>query len=126
MVWILSSNIFIVVSVRFQDHYYFWFVSMILIVQSDTDGSSFCRWYTSFKNHKNSMKRMNKQVEEGLQNLTNWLNANKICPNVRKTEVVLFKSSRKLTDFPLKLQLNGKRLYPINSVKYLGLKLIKT
>ena len=72
------------------------------------------------------MKRMNKQVEEGLQNLTNWLNANKICPNVRKTEVVLFKSSRKLTDFPLKLQLNGKRLYPINSVKYLGLKLIKT
>ena len=27
-----------------------------------------------------------------------------------KTEVVLFKSSRKLTDVPLKLKLNGKRL----------------
>ena len=41
--------------------------------------------------------------------------------NVSKTEVVLFKSSRKLTDVPLKLKLNGKRLYPTNSVKYLGI-----
>ena len=56
-----------------------------------------------------------------MKNLTNWLNANKICLNVSKTEVVLFKSSRKLTDVPLKLKLNGKRLYPTNSVKYLGI-----
>ena len=64
---------------------------------------------------------MNKQVNQDLKNLTNWLNANKICLNVSKTEVVLFKSSRKLTDVPLKLKLNGKRLYPTNSVKYLGI-----
>ena len=36
-----------------------------------------------------------------------------------KTEVVLFKSSRKLTDVSLKR--NGKRLYPKNTVKYLGI-----
>ena len=30
--------------------------------------------------------------------------------NVSKTEVVLFKPSRKLTDVPFKLKLNGKRL----------------
>ena len=64
---------------------------------------------------------MNKQVNQDLKNLTNWLNANKICLNVSKTEVVLFKSSRKLTDVPLKLKLNGKRFYPTNSVKYLGI-----
>ena len=34
--------------------------------------------------------------------------------------VVLFKSSRKLTDIPLKLELNGKRLCPTNSVEYPG------
>ena len=56
-----------------------------------------------------------------MKNVTNWLNANKTCLNVSKTEVVLFKSSRKLTDVPLKLKLNGKRLYPTNSVKYLGI-----
>ena len=64
---------------------------------------------------------MNKQVNQDLKNLTNWLNANKICLNVSKTEVVLFKSSRKLTDVPLKLKLNGKIFYSTNSVKYLGI-----
>ena len=29
--------------------------------------------------------------------------------------------SRKLTDVPLKLKLTGERLYPANSVKYLGI-----
>ena len=55
---------------------------------------------------------MNKQVNQDLKNLTNWPNANKVCLNVSKTENVLFKSSRKLTDVSLKLKLNGKRLYP--------------
>ena len=64
---------------------------------------------------------MNKQVNQDLKNLTNWLNANKICLNISKTEVVLFKPSRKLTDVSLKLKLNGKRLYPTNSVNYLDI-----
>ena len=63
---------------------------------------------------------MNKQVNQDLKNVTNCFNANKTCLNISKTEFVLFKSSRKLTDVPLKLKLNGKRLYPTNSVKYLG------
>ena len=66
---------------------------------------------------------MNKQVNQDLKNLTNWLNANKICLNISKTEVVLFKPSRKLTDVSLKLKLNGKRLYPTNLVNYLDIKI---
>ena len=72
---------------------------------------------TNLLNYNNSVKRMN----QGSKNVTNWLNANKICLNFIKTEVVLFKSSRKLTHVPLKLKLNGKRLYPIRSMKYLGI-----
>ena len=64
---------------------------------------------------------MNKQVNQDLKNLTNWLNTNRICLNVSKTEVVLFESPRKLSDVPLKLKLNEKQLYPSNSVKYLGI-----
>ena len=64
---------------------------------------------------------MNKQVNQYLKNLTNWLNGNKSFLNVSKTEVVLFKLSRKLTDVSLNLKLNGKRLYPTNSVKDLGI-----
>ena len=39
-----------------------------------------------------------------------------------QTELVLFRSAKKQLDFGLKLKLNGKRLYPTNSVKYLGVK----
>ena len=64
---------------------------------------------------------MNNRVNQDLKNLTHWLNANNNCLNVDKTEVVLFKSSRKLTNVPLKLKLNGKKLYPIISMKYLDI-----
>ena len=50
---------------------------------------------TNLLNYNNSVKRMNKQVNQDLKNLANWLNANKICLNVSKTEAVLFKSSIK-------------------------------
>ena len=77
---------------------------------------------TNVLHYNNSVKRMNKQVNQDLKNLTNWLNGNKSFLNVSKTEVVLFRSSRrKLTDVPLNLKLNGKRLYPTNSVKDLGI-----
>ena len=72
-------------------------------------------------NYINSVKRMNKQVKQDLKNLKNRLNANYVRLNISKTEVVLFKSSRKLTDVPLKLKLSGKRLYPTNSVKHPGI-----
>ena len=41
---------------------------------------------------------MTKHVNYDLKNLNNWLNANKICLNVGKTEVVLLKSLKKQTD----------------------------
>ena len=67
---------------------------------------------TKLLNQNNSVKRMNKK------NLKNWQNANKICLNIIKTEVVLVKSARKQVDIPLKLKLNRKKLYPTNSFKY--------
>ena len=38
---------------------------------------------------------MNKQVNQDLKNLIYWLNANKFCINIFKTEAFLFKSARK-------------------------------
>ena len=70
---------------------------------------------TNLRNFNSSIKVINKQV--------NWLDANKIYLNVGKTEVVLFKSAKKQLVFGLKLKLNGKKLYPTNSVKYLGVKI---
>ena len=53
---------------------------------------------TNLLNNKNSVKRINEEANQDLKNLKNWLNGNKICLNISKTEVALFKSSIKLTD----------------------------
>ena len=42
---------------------------------------------------------------------------------MKKTEVTLFKSAKKQLEFGLQLKLNGKRLDPLNSVKYFRVKI---
>ena len=42
---------------------------------------------------------MNKQVNQNLKNLANWLIANSICLNVGKPDVFWFKSTGKQTHF---------------------------
>ena len=67
---------------------------------------------TNLWNYKNLMERINIKVKQDLRYLANWLNSNKICLNVNKAEVLLFKSSRKFTDILFKLKRYGKSLYP--------------
>ena len=71
----------------------------------------------------NSIKKLNKLVNTDLKHLVNWLNANIISLNIKKTEFVIFKSNQKKFEGDLKIKLCGKRLYPTESVKYLGVKI---
>ena len=71
----------------------------------------------------NSIKKINKLVNADLKHLANWLNANKISLNVKKTEMVIFKSKQKKFEGDLKIKLCGERLYPTESVKYLVVKI---
>ena len=71
----------------------------------------------------NSIKKLNKQVNVDLKHLVNWLNANKISLNIKKTEMVIFKSKQKKLEGNLKIKLYGKRLYPTECVKYLGVRI---
>ena len=68
-----------------------------------------------------SIKQLNQFVNFDLKSLSNWLNANKISLNVSKTELIIFKPRIKKADFDLKSKLNGKRIHPNKSVKYLGI-----
>ena len=70
-----------------------------------------------------SVKKWNKQVNADLKHLVDWLNANKISLNVKKTEMVIFKSKQKKLEGDLKIKLCGKGLYPTESIKYLGVKI---
>ena len=58
-----------------------------------------------------------------MKHYNNPLSANKISVNVEKTELVIFKSPRKLLLDEMKIKLNGKKSYSLNSVKYLGIKI---
>ena len=71
------------------------------------------------------MENLNKPVNHDMRQLNNWLSANKISPNGEKTELVIFKSPRKVLSDEIKIKLTGKMLYPSNSVKYLGLRIDK-
>ena len=67
-----------------------------------------------------SGKRLNKVLNI---DLTSWLNAKKLLLNVSKTELIIFKPKKKLLDFNMKIKINEKRLYPTDSMKYLGVKI---
>ena len=43
-----------------------------------------------------------------MKNLTDWLNANKISPNVTKTELVILKHQRKKIDSEVKIKFSRK------------------
>ena len=53
---------------------------------------------TNLLDTNNSIKKLNKLLNKDLKNLTNWLNANKISLNVHKTEIILFKPTKKPLD----------------------------
>ena len=67
-----------------------------------------------------SLEILSKRINKDLFNLSNWLKANKLSLNVKKTELVIFRSKKLKIDSSFKFKLNGKRLVPTKSVKYLG------
>ena len=48
------------------------------------------------------------------------MKANKLSLNVKKTELIIFRQKKKPLDHSVKFKLNGKRLLPTSSVRYLG------
>ena len=62
-------------------------------------------------------------VKQDMKNLTVWLNENKISLNVEKTLPVISKHQRKKLDNEIKITHNRKRVYPSQSVRYLGIKI---
>ena len=65
--------------------------------------------YTNLLCLNNSTKKLNKLVNACLKHLVNWLNVNKISLNVKKTEMVIFKSKQKKLEGDLTIKVCGKR-----------------
>ena len=65
----------------------------------------------------NSIKKMNKLFNADLKCLVNWLNKNKILLNVKKTEMVIFKSKQNKFEGDLKIKLSCKRQINMGSIQ---------
>ena len=68
----------------------------------------------------NNLKKLKKQLNFDLRNLSNWLKSNKISLNASKTEMLIFRSPYKKINYELNIKLDGKKIYPSKYVKYLG------
>ena len=75
---------------------------------------------TSIIQSNPSLERLSKKVNKDLLKLSNWLRVNKLSLNVKKTELVIFRPRKLKIDHSFKFKLDGKRLVPTHSVKYIG------
>jgi hypothetical protein len=69
----------------------------------------------------NSLKELNRKINFDLRLLTEWLRANRISLNTKKTEIIIFRSKFREITTNLNFRLSGQKLNLSKSVKYLGL-----
>ena len=81
---------------------------------------------TNLLNISKSCQKMQKQLNLDLKFLYQWLLANKISLNCAKTELIIFHKPGHYPSFNFKIKINGHRILPSNSIKYLGIYLDAT
>jgi hypothetical protein len=68
-----------------------------------------------------SLRAIQNKINKDLKSLCTWLRANKISLNASKTELIIFRDPRKKILYDMKIKIDGKKLTPCSSVKYLGI-----
>ena len=81
---------------------------------------------TNLLNIGPNYKTLKKHLNEDLKSLVKWLTANKISLNNDKTELIYFHKPNHTIPRDNKIKLNGKKLFPSNNIKYLGVYLDET
>ena len=76
---------------------------------------------TYLKYSSSSEKNIRKNMNKDLDDLFEWLCANRLSLNVSKTEFIIFKPPKKSLSGRITLALNGTTLFESKKIKYLGL-----
>ena len=72
-----------------------------------------------------SQKTLTKCINHDLTCLGEWLRANQLSLNVKKTELVIFRNQTSNITNKYKFKINGQKITPTNTIKYLGITLDK-
>ena len=59
-----------------------------------------------------------RDTNQGLRNLCEWLNANKVSLNVSKTEIIIFKHPNKKLNYELKVNIDDNKLLPSKCIDF--------
>ena len=77
---------------------------------------------TCITNANRNCKALERSLNQDLKNVENWLNANRLSLNVKKTKLLIFHSKRKkIEQNSVSIKLSGNLLTPVENVKYLGM-----
>ena len=72
-----------------------------------------------------SVNKLNKYVNFGMKSLTDWHLMLIKSHLMLKNELVIFKHKKKKLECTIRIELSRRRLYPSNSIKYLGDKFMR-
>ena len=102
----------------------------LVYINDLNQAKTFCKVYqfandTYLLHFSKSITKLNTYVNLDIKILTDWLDVNKISLNVQKTQLIIFKHQRKKIDTEVKIKLSRKRLYPTDSLKYLGIRMFQ-
>ena len=67
------------------------------------------------------LKTIETVMNTELKRVSNWLRLNKLSLNAGKTELIIFHSKRHFPNSAISIKLDGKKLVPVDYIKYLGI-----
>ena len=67
-----------------------------------------------------SLKKINKYINHDLKLFCQWIRSKKLFLNAGKTKIIIFKRKHQVITKHLNFRVNGQKINPTNSVKYLG------
>ena len=70
-----------------------------------------------------SLKKLNKHINRDLKLVVEWIRANKLSLNTKKTDLVIFKYRNKTITKNLNFRISGQKIRLTSQVKYLGVTL---
>ena len=68
-----------------------------------------------------SLKKLTLKSNHTLTKVCDWLRSNKLTLNVTKTELIVFTRPSTKLEFKYKFKIDGHKIIPKSSIKYLGL-----
>ena len=76
--------------------------------------------YTNLLLVGKSLKKINIFVNHDLKHHCQWIRSNKLSLNGSKTEIIIFENKQQTISKHLNFRVSGQKIYPTNTVKYLG------